>query len=175
MTRAEVLDRVVLVVTSGAVLLVVATAVVIATPLRSWFHRGHSVAYAVGDRIDLPPSLYAASEFTAVFFARSDCGVCQETKSLYAAVLSDLRSSGVAKVVLLGRASHHDEDGAYASELGLDATEYASAEFGRLRLDRVPTLIVVNRSGTILGAWEGAPARSERHDFGSRVKSVLRR
>jgi hypothetical protein len=174
MSRAKPVDRVVLVVTGGAVLLVLATAVLVATPLRSWFHRS-PVAYQRGDRIDLPATLYEAGEFTTFLFARSDCGVCQETKTVYAQVIAELRSSGSTKVVLVGRASHHDEDAVYAAALGLEVTEYAPAEFGRLRLRHVPTLVVVDRTGTIIGAWEGAPPRSERHDFGARVKSVLRR
>jgi hypothetical protein len=152
--------------------MVVATVFVLRTPqLSSWLGAGDPVAYDEGDRIDVPSPLYARSDVTALLFVRSNCAVCQDTKPLYAEVIRELRTLPGAAILAVIRRPVQGEDTAYAAELGLDATEYAAIDFTSLRLRRVPTLVIVDRTGRIVHAWEGAPPVPDRDGFAATVRS----
>jgi hypothetical protein len=176
MNRTGLVGRASLIISWCAVTVVVMSVLLLQMPrLASWLGAGPDpVAYDRGDRIDLPPELYAASDFTALLFVRSDCVVCQETKTLYAEVVRELKTVPGAGILAVIGAPRRDDDTSYAEELGLDATESASVEFTSLRLRRVPTLVIVDRAGSIIRSWEGAPPLAEQHDFAASVRPFFR-
>ena len=176
-SRTTLLDRASLLVSCCAVTIVALTVLALQTPrLASWLGvRPDAIAYDIGGPIDLPPRFFAASDVTALLFVRANCAVCQETKAMYADVVRAVKATPGARVLAVIGVPVRPEDAAYASELGLGATEQMPVDLASLRLRRVPTLIIVNRDGLIIRSWEGAPAMSERHDFARTVRSFAQR
>lgn len=109
-------------------------------------------AYEAGGQIDTPDAWYRESAHTLVLFARSSCGACQTASPYLTTLLARVKATG--GVVLAGSDQARDEDAAYARSLGLTDTEFQVTPAG-LRVRATPTLVLVNRQGRILGAWEG--------------------
>jgi hypothetical protein len=173
----HIIGRAAMMLIAASIVVTIATLIVVAVPaVRNRLIATHDpVAYAVGDRIDLPDRLYAGSDYTAVLFARASCAVCQQGRRLFAAMLADLRRREGVRVVLVTGTTDRDEDRAYAMDLGLRDHEHESVDLGVLHLRRVPTLVIVNRHGTVIGAWEGMPMAAEQSAFESAVRSAIPR
>jgi hypothetical protein len=168
------IERAATTVAAGAVLLTIATAITVTTPLlRSRGERREGrAAYTTGDRIDIPASVYQDRDHTVILFARGSCGACQNAQAIYADLIADLKQRRT-NLLLISGAHSSLEDRAYADGLGLAEDDHLRLDLSGLRLRRVPTLVVVDRRGIVLGSWEGAPPESQRLTFVPSVTSVL--
>jgi len=113
-------------------------------------------AYAAGDRIDVPAAWYQNAPRTLVLFARAACGACQTAQPFLKELVGGVIESGDA-VVLVGHAGSREEDAVFAKSLGVNDAAIMSAPAG-IRVRVTPTLVLVDKSGTILNAWEGVGA-----------------
>lgn len=110
-------------------------------------------AYAAGDRIDVPAAWYQTAPRTLVLFARASCGACQTAQPFLKELVGSVVESGDA-VVLVGHAGSREEDAVFAKSLGVgDAAILSAPDDIRVRV--TPTLVLVDKTGTILHAWEG--------------------
>ena len=118
-------------------------------------------AYAAGDRIDVPAAWYSSAPKTLILFARASCGACLNAQSFLKTLVSDVTELGGA-VVVAGHRETPKDDGAYARSLGLQDSAFVVFPEG-LRVRVTPTLVIVDRSGAILQAWEavGPPDRQQ--------------
>ena len=106
-------------------------------------------AYAAADVIDTPAAWHSRTPVTLVLFARASCGACQKAQPFLASLVADLRDR--ADVVVVGGSA---DDAAFARSIGVDDSHVHMAPAG-LRVRVTPTLVLVDRAGTILHAWEG--------------------
>jgi len=111
-------------------------------------------AYEVGSTIDTPRDWHANSPFTLVLFAQSSCGACQRAQPFLRHVVEALGES--APVVLVSPGADRSAEARFGESLGLSATAVQMAPAG-LRARVTPTLVLVDRDGTILHVWEGVP------------------
>ena len=111
-----------------------------------------SAAYRVNDRIDVPPDWYQSSGYTLVLFARSSCSACQAAHPFLQKLVGSLE--GKAVVAMASTELERDDDLRYGRSLGIDDAVNRVTP-GSLRVRATPTLVLVNREGKILGAWEG--------------------
>jgi hypothetical protein len=154
------LGRLASVLVVACVLTVAATGVAIAVPqLRERLKTPEAPAYVVGQHVDLPASVYGGSPYTLLILARSNCGACQRAAPLFAALIADLKSRSDIGVRLVTRRVRSDEL-RYAAAIGLDEANVVLTDLTSLRVERVPTLLLVDRGGRVLLAHEGAPASS---------------
>ena len=109
-------------------------------------------AYAVGQAIDVPAEWYRTSPYTLVVFARASCGACQTAQPFLQKLVADVRGKG--QVVFASPGLEPDSDREYAQQLGVAADLTRQVPAG-LRVRATPTLVLVDRTGRILGAWEG--------------------
>jgi len=109
-------------------------------------------AYGTGGTIDTPADWHQAAPYTLVLFARASCSACQTAGPFFKGLIDE--TGGRSQVVLVTSAGEQDADALYARGLGLDASSIKTAGPG-LRVRVTPTLVLVNRQGTILDAWEG--------------------
>lgn len=118
-------------------------------------------AYVAGDRIDVPAAWYSPAPKTLILFARASCGACQNAQPFLKTLVSDVTELGGA-VVVAGHRETPKEDGAFARSLGLSDSAFVVFPQG-LRVRVTPTLVIVDRSGAILQAWEavGPPERQQ--------------
>jgi thiol-disulfide isomerase/thioredoxin len=109
-------------------------------------------AYRAGQTIDVPADWYQAAPYTVVVFARSSCSACQQAQPFLQQLVASVKGRG--EVVLGTPGMEREEDLRYGLQLGLDASQARVVPPG-LRVKATPTLVIVNRRGEILGAWEG--------------------
>ena len=111
-------------------------------------------AYEVGSRIDTPGDWHVGSPFTLVLFAQSRCGACQRAQPFLKQVVEELADR--APVVLVSPSTDLAEELRFGESLGLEASAVRRAPAG-IRARVTPTLVLVDRTGTILHVWEGVP------------------
>jgi thiol-disulfide isomerase/thioredoxin len=111
-------------------------------------------AYVAGTRIDTPAAWHEASPYTLVLFAQASCGACQRAQPFLRQLVA--RFADRAPVVYVTPGANRDDEFAFGQSLGLpDATiRWAPVD---IRARVTPTLVLVDRTGTILHAWEGVP------------------
>ena len=95
---------------------------------------------------------YSTSPYTLVVFARASCGACQTAQPFLQKLVADVRGKG--QVVFASPGLEPDSDREYAQQLGVAADLTRQVPAG-LRVRATPTLVLVDRTGRILGAWEG--------------------
>jgi hypothetical protein len=114
-------------------------------------------SYQHGEHIDVPSSLYGSSPYTVVLFARSDCGVCQRIKPWLSETIAAVEGQTPAKVMMVATNSRLDEEVFYAREIGLGPERVVQLASTTLKVRQVPTLVLVDRRGTVQYSVDGAP------------------
>jgi hypothetical protein len=110
------------------------------------------VAYETGTAIDTPPEWYQGAPYTLLVFARASCTACQSAGPFFKRLIHDIGST--IRVVLVTSAGEADQDAEYARDLGLAAQSIRTATRG-LKVRVTPTLVLVDRQGTVVETWEG--------------------
>lgn len=122
-------------------------------------------AYVPGTVVDVPAETYAARPHTLLIFSRSDCGACLGAVPVLERVVRELRDTGEFEVSLIARLATPEDELAYAERLGIPPSHVFPQDLDSLRVERVPTLLVVDASGSIRFAQEGAPTDEEVRSF----------
>jgi hypothetical protein len=113
---------------------------------------GRAAPYVTGQTIDVPADWYRTSPHTLVLFARAGCSACQAAQPFFKQLVTDLK--GRATMVLVSSSDDRERDAEYGRGLGLKDPAIQVTP-GNLKVELVPTLVLVNQRGEILGAWEG--------------------
>jgi thiol-disulfide isomerase/thioredoxin len=132
---------------------------------------GPAAAYAPGATIDTPAAWHGRTAVTLVVFARAGCGACQKAEPYFTQLFAEL--NGRADVVVVGGRETADEDAAFARALGLGEAAFHVAPDG-LRVRVTPTLVLVDRAGRVLDAWEGIGPVEKQTSITSAVRAALR-
>jgi hypothetical protein len=157
MNNDSLLERVVVGLALGAVAVVVVTATALFSPAvrrTVGLGAGAGPAYVAGDLVDVPPGLYNSRALTVLIFARSDCDACQRAAPAFAGLISRVHSIPGVGVILVVSVKEEDAGRGYAAQIGLQMSDVAKVDLGRLRLVEVPTVVLVDRQGHVLGAWK---------------------
>lgn len=173
------LRRVATVVTVLCLAIVATTIVAVASPtLRARLGLVPSAppSYAAGSHIDLPHEMYSLAPVTLFAFVRYDCSGCQATKPILAEIAARLREDSVP-TVLVANNLHPEEELRYGTDAGLDRAHVVTMDWAGagLRLQRVPTFVLVNRTGEVIYASEGVPSESQQKDLLNAATSQLSR
>lgn len=129
-------------------------------------------AYNAGEGIDVPAAWYQEAPHTLVLFAQAACGACQSA----APYLQTLRShlEGRATLVVATPGAQRDAEVEYAARIGVsDHAVYPAGPGLRVRV--TPTLVLVNRKGDILGAWEGVGPEAKQQELTKAIDAALAR
>jgi hypothetical protein len=117
-------------------------------------------AYRAGESIDTPAAWHESSSHTLVLFAQAACGACQNAQPYLKSLVAHLE--GRAAIVLATPGPRREVELEYAAAIGIpESAVHASPRTARARV--TPTLVVVDRTGRILAAWEGV-GPEDRHD-----------
>jgi hypothetical protein len=163
MTRDDFVGRTALAVAIGSVGLLILTAAALASPkVREalGFGAPATSGYAVGDELrEIPPELLS-ERGTLVLFARRNCTACQTSKLPLITLVEALRRQGIGTVVITGlRDAAGDAD--YARELGVEAARVLSRDPRIFQVRLVPSLVLVDRHGTVLYSRTGVMTDDE--------------
>jgi peroxiredoxin len=128
-------------------------------------------AYVAGQTMDVPAQWYGNAPFTLVVFARASCGACEKAQPFLAELVRHLQDR--SDVVMAGPSDTHAEDVQYARSIGIsdDRVQIVPAS---ARVRATPTLVLVNREGQILQAWEGVGSSDHQAEIVKAVDSALR-
>jgi thiol-disulfide isomerase/thioredoxin len=128
-------------------------------------------SYVAGQPADFPASLFQQAPYTLAIFFRSDCGACARIKPFLARLTA--RDDGAAvRVVAVTGAGHRADALAFAKQIGLGESSLVMMDLGNLRLRRVPTVVLMDRSGVIQAALEGIPSSQEEEKLLRMVTSL---
>jgi thiol-disulfide isomerase/thioredoxin len=117
-------------------------------------------SYVAGQSSDFPPSLFQQAPHTLAIFFRSDCGACARIKPFLVRLAA--RDDGAAvRVVAVTSPGNRADALAFAKQIGLGESSLVTMDLGGLRLKRVPTVVLLDRSGAIQSALEGIPSSQE--------------
>lgn len=111
-------------------------------------------AYEVGSVIDTPGDWHAGAPVTLVLFAQASCGACQRARPFLAQLVSEFGER--TPVVMVSPGPDQGQEAAFAGTLGISPSAVRPAPAG-IRARVTPTLVLVNREGTVLHVWEGVP------------------
>jgi hypothetical protein len=109
-------------------------------------------AYAAGEIVDVPAAWYSDADTTLILFARASCGACEKAKPFLSHLVERMNARGAAWMV--HPAGTDAEDAAFAQSLGV-ADNHVGIVGPGVKVQATPTVLLVNRQGKILGAWEG--------------------
>ena len=127
-------------------------------------------AYRAGQTIDTPADWHSRAPHTLVIFAQAACGACQRAQPYLRSLVAHL--DGRADVVMAAPGRDPAFDAQYGHGLGLpDDRTYVVPTGTRVRA--TPTLVLVDRSGQILGAWEGVGPEDEHASLTATIDGLL--
>jgi thioredoxin-related protein len=109
--------------------------------------------YAEGDQVDVPAAWYSTADTTLIVFARASCAACEKAQPFLATLVAHADASGAA--VMAHPPGMDEEDRQFARSLGV-ADDKVMVVGAGLKVRATPTILIVNRAGRILGAWDGA-------------------
>jgi len=169
------IDRFSVAATLGLVLMVAATAVYI-----GWPRVANALglkppppppAYTSGQKIDVPTSWYDSSPKTLIIFGRASCVACEKAQPFLKGLVT--RLNGRAAAVLAHPPGADADDTAFAKSLGITNDRIVVSVPG-LRVRATPTLVLVNKNGTVLEAWEGAGPPEKQSSIVKAIDAALR-
>ena len=109
--------------------------------------------YVAGQTVDVPATWYATAPHTLIVFARASCAACEKAQPFLKEIVGQM--SGHGTVVMGHPAGAPEADKKFASGLGITHDHVIETTPG-LRVRATPTLVLVDRQGRIVDAWEGA-------------------
>ena len=121
--------------------------------------------YGVGDRIDVPVDLYESAPVTLLLFTRSSCGTCQRAMPALATLATALRDRGTVRLTMVVAEGTQADERNYLHDIGLTDRHLAAVDFRTLRLQRVPTMVLVDRTGRVLYSLEGEPTAADQTEL----------
>lgn len=144
--------------TAGVCISLAITAIAIAYPAvkaRLGYASPPVAAYQIGTRVDLPSRIFDTAERTLIVFARSTCPACDHSRPALSAATKCFSQPRTSDVALITTAPRAERELSFARDIGIPDTRVFALNVAALRLERVPTVIVVDRAGRIVFQYEG--------------------
>ncbi len=156
---------------AGLVLILLVTAMTVAWPraTSALGMRARPVppAYLAGQTIDTPAEWYSASDCTLVVFARASCGACQQAEPFLKQLVAEVGDN--TTVVLGTTGKEPQEEAGFGRAIGLDDASVKVVPDG-VRVRATPTLVLVDRQGQVLAAWEGVGPERKQLEIRAKVR-----
>jgi thiol-disulfide isomerase/thioredoxin len=130
-------------------------------------------SYIAGQTADFPAALFQQAPHTLAIFFRSDCGACARMKP-FLARLAARNDEAAVRVVAVTGAGNRADALAFAKQIGLGESHLVTIDLTKLRLSRVPTVVLMDQSGAIQTALEGIPSSQEEEKLLRTVTSLSR-
>lgn len=145
------------------VAIVVAAVVLVALAANRYFFNPQSASpdqaaarrsIKVGDRIPLPDFNWAQSERTLLLVLSTNCHFCTESAPFYRRLAQEkTRRGGTRLVAVLPQDAAASRK--YLSDHGVSVDEIRRAAPGDIPVGGTPTLILADKTGTVVTSWIG--------------------
>jgi hypothetical protein len=113
------------------------------------------VPYSHEELFDVANDIYRESPFTMMIFADNSCGACRAAQPELSRLVEMARTSRVRTVASPAKATDEKAQLAYARSLGVESKDVVRIRPLPRKLRTVPSLVIVNRKGTVLHFQEG--------------------
>ncbi len=130
-------------------------------------------SYIAGQTADFPASLFNQAPHTLAIFFRSDCGACARMKPFLSRLAARDDAAAVRVVAVTGDRNRADAL-AFVKQIGLGESSLVTMDLTNFRLRRVPTVVLMDRSGAIQAAVEGIPSSQDEEKLLRTVTSLSR-
>jgi hypothetical protein len=130
--------------------------------------------YTAGETIDAPAAWYSTAPYTLILFARKSCVACEKAQPFIKTLAASLQ--GRAAVVMAhpdGADSSEADDRDYAKSVGIAEAATFVTPAG-LKVRATPTLVLVDRQGRVLHAWEGVGNAEKQAQITTAIGAALR-
>lgn len=97
-------------------------------------------------------------------FVRSDCSACQGSAPVFRKIAGRL-SDTPTPMYLITSGARSDDEARFTQQVGIAADRLVMLNFSSLRLQVVPTLVVVDQQGTVIYASEGPPSDQQQEEL----------
>ncbi len=125
---------------------------------------------AAGTQISVPGINWSDSEETIVLALSNKCHFCTESAPFYQTLSRELADRKNVRVVAVFP-QQVDEGKKYLDGLNVPITQVAQATLDSLGVRGTPTLVIVDKSGTVKQSWVGRLTTEREAEVLSRVKS----
>lgn len=126
-------------------------------------------AYAAGEAVDVPAAWYSTADTTLILFARESCGACQKAQPFLKQIVGLMNDRGAAWMA--HPEASQVEDAKFAQGLGVPNDHLGIVAPGT-KVKATPTILLVNRQGKILGAWEGVGKAETQTDILAAINAI---
>jgi hypothetical protein len=125
---------------------------------------------AAGTQISVPGINWSDSEETIVLALSNRCHFCTESAPFYQTLSRELADRKDVRVVAVFP-QQVDEGKKYLDEIRVPITQVAQATLDSLGVRGTPTLVIVDKSGTVKQSWVGRLSTEREAEVLSRVKT----
>jgi hypothetical protein len=130
-------------------------------------------AYAVGEVIDVDPSLYRGSRYTLLVMARSTCAACQQSQSAYTEFVRLAGNAGIPSRLATFERDRGPEE-TFAAAMGIPAAAVSVVDANQLRVTRVPLLFLIDSTGVIRHLWPSIPDEAQTADVRRALQTLAK-
>jgi thioredoxin-related protein len=133
-----------------------------------------SPVYAAGETIDAPAAWYSTAPYTLILFARKSCVACEKAQPFIKTLIASVEGRAAAVMAHPdGAESSEADDRDYAKAVGIaDSATFVTP--AGLKVRATPTLVLVDRQGRVLHAWEGVGNTDKQAQITGAVGAALR-
>ena len=157
MTTRTVLDRLPSVVITIAIVLILGTLAMAASPrFRAFLQPVAAPAYGPGDHFEGPAPVTALPTRALVVVAGPNCGATERSYAFLAQAVSTATAAGIS-VWLYTPEGAHPEIAQYAAGLGINREHIVAVDPAATRLRIMPSLALLDRDHTVVNFWQSAP------------------
>jgi thioredoxin-related protein len=174
MSLDTLLNRFAVGVTMAGLVVVTATGVALAMPGARETLGLARPAYARGQHVDLPRDMYAGASYTLVVFGRSTCSASGRSAEFLRRLVATVEALPHVRVRMVTAAPVAAQELEFARSLGLDEAQVTAVDLSTLRVRQVPSLVLVDGSGQIHYAREGAVPVRQQEDVLQIVAALTR-
>ncbi len=125
---------------------------------------------AAGTRISVPGITWSDTDETVVLALSNKCHFCTESAPFYQKLTRELTDRKNVRVVAVFP-QEVDEGKKYLDGLNVPITQVAQATLDSLGVRGTPTLVIVDKSGTVKQSWVGRLTADRETEVLNRVKS----
>jgi thiol-disulfide isomerase/thioredoxin len=108
----------------------------------------------LGEQLSVPGITWGDSKETVVLALSNKCHFCSESAPFYQRLASDLAHRKDVRLVAVFP-QNVDEAKKYLGQLGVPIEQVVQASLDSLRVRGTPTLVIVDRTGTVKQSWVG--------------------
>lgn len=131
---------------------------------------GRSTGPSAGEQISLPGINWSDSEETVVIALSNKCHFCTESAPFYQRLTREVAAAKNVRVVAVF--PHEVGEGKkYLEGLNVPIADIAQAQLNSFGVRGTPTLVIVDKSGTVKQSWVGRLTADRETEVLSRIKS----